>query len=207
MNDKLLFVELKVHNDLIQLTVEDANEEIEVDVQKTGNVEAMPGDLIRYDFDGICNNSNVPLDEFYWRDILPTDAVTLQEIHTGTWNEDLEYKVLYKTNLSQDYRVLAEGLHTNVDNLIDCKPAVVGLKSGEVITEFRFEFGTVQPSFAPVTKPYIQCFVNPGLPNEYRFRNCTDVGGRRGDEWVIDKDCWVTIIYATPKGKLPKTGS
>lgn len=207
LNDKLIFVELKVHNDLIQLTVEDANEEIEVDVQKTGNVEAMPGDLIRYDFDGICNNSNVPLDEFYWRDILPTDAVTLQEIHTGTWNEDLEYKVLYKTNLSQDYRVLAEGLHTNVDNLIDCKPAVVGLKSGEVITEFRFEFGTVQPSFAPVTKPYIQCFVNPGLPNEYRFRNCTDVGGRRGDEWVIDKDCWVTIIYATPKGKLPKTGS
>lgn len=207
LNDKVIFVELKVHNDLIQLTVEDANEEIEVDVQKTGNVEAMPGDLIRYDFDGICNNSNVPLDEFYWRDILPTDAVTLQEIHTGTWNEDLEYKVLYKTNLSQDYRVLAEGLHTNVDNLIDCKPAVVGLKSGEVITEFRFEFGTVQPGFAPVTKPYIQCFVNPGLPNEYRFRNCTDVGSRRGDEWVIDKDCWVTIIYATPKGKLPKTGS
>ena len=207
LNDKVIFVELKVHNDLIQLTVEDANEEIEVDVQKIGNVEAMPGDLIRYDFDGICNKSNVPLDEFYWRDILPTDAVTLQEIHTGTWNEDLEYKVLYKTNLSQDYRVLAEGLHTNVDNLIDCKTAAVGLKSGEVITEFRFEFGTVQPGFAPVTKPYIQCLVNPGLPNEYRFRNCTDVGGRHGDEWVINKDCWVTVIYATPKGKLPKTGN
>ena len=206
LNDKVVFVELKLHNDLIQLTVEDANEEIEVDVQKTGNVEAMPGDLIRYDFDGICNNSNVPLDEFYWRDIFPTDAVTLQEIHTGTWTEDLEYKILYKTNLSQDYRVLAEGLHTNVDNLIDCKTAAVSLKSGEVITEFRFEFGTVQPGFAPVTKPYIQCLVNPGLPNEYRFRNCTDVGGRRGDEWVIDRDCWVTIIYATPKGKLPKTG-
>ena len=207
LNDKVIFVELKVHNDLIQLTVEDANEEIEVDVQKIGNIEAMPGDLIRYDFDGICNKSNVPLDEFYWRDILPTDAVTLQEIHTGTWNEDLEYKVLYKTNLSQDYRVLAEGLHTNVDNLIDCKTAAVGLKSGEVITEFRFEFGTVQPGFAPVTKPYIQCLVNPGLPNEYRFRNCTDVGGRHGDEWVINKDCWVTVIYATPKGKLPKTGN
>ncbi|MFQ9990623.1 prealbumin-like fold domain-containing protein [Ruthenibacterium lactatiformans] len=34
LNDKVIFVELKVHNDLIQLTVEDANEEIEVDVQK-----------------------------------------------------------------------------------------------------------------------------------------------------------------------------
>lgn len=206
LNGKVIFTELKVHGDLIRFCVENANEEIEVDVQKTGNVEAMPGDTIRYDFDGICNNSNVPLENFYWRDILPTDAVTLKEIRTGTWNEDLVYKVLYRTNLSQDDRVLAENLHTNVNETIRCDAAAVGLKPGEVITEFRFEFGAVQPGFAPVTKPSIQCLVNPGLPNEYRFRNCTDVGGERGDKWVIDKDCWVTVVYALPKGKLPKTG-
>lgn len=207
LNGKVFWAEIRNHGDVIKFVVEDANEKIEVDVQKTGNVEAMPGDLIRYDFSGICNNSNVPLDEFYWRDILPTDAVTLREIHTGTWNEKLEYKVLYRTNLSQDYRVLVDGLHTNVDNLINCSSAAVGLKTGEVITEFRFEFGTVQPGFAPVTKPYIQCLVNLDIPNEYRFRNCTDVGGKRKGKWVIDKDCWVTVIYALPKGKLPKTGN
>lgn len=206
LNGKVIFVELKVHQDLIQLKVEDANEDIGVEIKKTGNVEAMPGDLIRYDFDGIRNLSNVPLDKFYWRDILPVDAVTLQEISTGTWSEDLTYKVLYRTNLSQDDRVLAEGLHTTVNNRIDCKAAAVGLGAGEVITEFRFEFGTVQPGFEPVTKPYIKCLVNLGLPNEYRFRNCTDVGGKRGEKWVIAKDCWVTVVYALSRGKLPKTG-
>ena len=74
-------------------------------------------------------------------------------------------------------------------------------------TASDISFGTVQPGFEPLTNPYITCLVHPDLPHEYRFKNCTDVGGERGDEWVIDKDCWVTVIYAAPKGKLPKTGN
>ena len=84
--------------------------------------------------------------------------------------------------------------------------AALRLGADEVITEIKFEFGTVQAGFHQVEAPYILCQVNGDLPNEYRFTNKTDVGGQRGDEWVIAKDQWTTIIYAKPKGKLPKTG-
>lgn len=206
LNDKVIWAEIKTHGDMVKFVVENANEEIGVDVKKVGNVEAMPGDTIRYDFSDIRNESNVPLDNFYWRDILPTDAVTLRTISTGTWNSELKYTVYYKTNLSEDERVLAKDLSTGTNNTLDCSSTALGLKNGEAVTEFRFDFGTVPAGFEPVTNPYITCLVHANLANEYRFRNCTDVGGERGDEWVIDKDCWTTIVYAVPKGKLPKTG-
>ena len=207
LNGKVFWAEIKKHGDVVKFVVENANEEIGVDVKKFGNIEAMPGDTIRYDFSDIRNESNVPLDNFYWRDILPTDAVTLRIISTGTWNEELKYTIYYKTNLVSEERALAERLSTSTNNTIDCSASAVKLKAGEVITEIRFDFGTVQPGFEPLTNPYITCLVHPDLPHEYRFKNCTDVGGERGDEWVIDKDCWVTVIYAVPKGKLPKTGN
>jgi len=84
--------------------------------------------------------------------------------------------------------------------------AALRLGADEVITEIKFEFGTVQAGFHQVEAPYILCQVNGDLPSEYRFTNKTDVGGQRGDEWVIAKDQWTTIIYAKPRGKLPKTG-
>ena len=31
-------------------------------------------------------------------------------------------------------------------------------------------------------------------------------GGRIGDEWIIAKDTWVTVVWAANKGELPKTG-
>ena len=207
LNGKVFWAEIKKHGDVVKFVVENANEEVGVDVKKIGNIEAMPGDTIRYDFSDIRNESNVPLDNFYWRDILPTDAVTLRIISTGTWNEELKYTIYYKTNLVSEERALAERLSTSTNNTIDCSAAALKLKAGEAITEIRFDFGTVQPGFEPVTNPYITCLVHPDLPHEYRFKNCTDVGGERGDEWVIDKDCWVTVIYAVPKGKLPKTGN
>ena len=87
-----------------------------------------------------------------------------------------------------------------------CRREALGLKNGEYITDIKFEFGTVQPDFHEVTPPAIFCAVNGDLPNEYRFTNRADAGGKSDDEWTIAKDAWVTIIYAKPKGKLPKTG-
>ena len=36
----------------------------------------------------------------YWRDTLPTQAVRLDKIITGTYNVPGNYKVVYQTNLS-----------------------------------------------------------------------------------------------------------
>jgi hypothetical protein len=113
---------------------------------------------------------------------------------------------MYKTNM-QDYRVLANRLHTETNTEIDCRREVIGLKNGEFITEIKLEFGTVQPGFKETTPPAMFFAVNGDLPNEYRFTNRADVGGRHDGAWTISKDAWVTIIYTgTGKGKLPKTG-
>ncbi|MDL2327890.1 hypothetical protein LJC64_04515 [Ruminococcaceae bacterium OttesenSCG-928-A11] len=166
-----------------------------------------PKELLRYDFWDIQNTSNVALEDFYWRDFLPTDAVRLETIYTGTWNEELTYSVTYKTNLKdRRYTVLADNLSTKVVNRLVCTPQALGLAANEYVTEFRFEFGTVQPGFKEVEAPYIFVHVLEDLPNEYQFVNRTDVGGRYGEKWTYDKDSWVTVLYNTPKGKLPKTG-
>ena len=57
-----------------------------VSIKKTGYVEVMPGQQIRYDLSGIANNSTTGLTSFFWRDTLPTQAVRLDKLVTGTWN-------------------------------------------------------------------------------------------------------------------------
>ena len=49
-------------------------------VSKSGYTQVVPGQSIRYTFKEIGNNSTVPLDNFFWRDTLPTDAVRLDKI-------------------------------------------------------------------------------------------------------------------------------
>ena len=206
-DDTVFYAEIKLHNDLIQFEVLNKPVDLSVTVQKYGNFEAIVGQTLRYDFRNISNTSTVPLDDFYFRDIIPTDAVRLDSISTGTWNQRLTYRVVYATNLRSDFRVLADRLSSQAVNEIDCRRDVIGLRNGEYITEIKFEFGTVQPGFREVTQPFIICTVNDNLPNEYRFTNRVDVGGRHEGEWSIAKDAWVTIIYeAGGRGRLPKTG-
>lgn len=207
INDKEFEAEITEHEEIVRFEVEDAAPKISVTVNKRGVAEAQAGSSIRYDFWDISNTSNVPLEDFFWRDFLPTDAVRLETIYTGTWNEELTYSVTYKTNLKdRRYTVLAEDLSTKVENRLVCDGNALGLAANEYITEFRFEFGTVQPGFKEVAAPYIFVKVREDLPNEYQFVNRTDVGGRYGEKWTTDKDSWVTILYSQPKGKLPKTG-
>ena len=44
------------------------------------------------------------------------------------------------------------------------------------------------------------------LDDGYRIINRTDVGGRIGEEWIVAKDTWITVVWGKPKGDLPKTG-
>ncbi len=183
--------------------------EIKVEVEKRGPVEAIAGQEIQYDFRNIANLSSVPLDEFYWRDLLPTDAVRLVSIATGTWNQDLMYKVVYRTNLKDNWTLLQDNLITSVNHKLDCSPQVLGLASNEYVTEFKFLFGTVKPEFQEVKQPIVTCRVLVDLPSEYTFTNRTDVGGKYGGKWTYDRDSWTTVVFNTPeeRGKLPKTSA
>ena len=158
---------------------------------------------MRYDFSEICNLSNVPLDNFFWHDQLPTNAVRLEAIHTGTWNQVGTYNVMYKTNLA-DYRVLASGLQTSQGYDLDCSAARLGLRSGEYITDIRFEFGTVFPGFRESSSPMFLVTVLPNQ-NGYQFANHTDVGGLYLDKWITSSYVWITTILAPPV-EYPQTG-
>lgn len=60
LDDKIFHAEIKAAGGFVKPEVLNYSEERGVDVQKYGNYEAMPGDIIRYDFDKIGNTSTVP---------------------------------------------------------------------------------------------------------------------------------------------------
>lgn len=199
-------VQLKVPNDVVQVEVLNNTANISTSVKKQGNTTVTPGQQMRYDFWDICNLSNVPLENFFWHDQIPTDAVRLNVIHTGTWNQPgLTYKVTYKTNLNSSYRDLATGLLTTQSYDLDCSASRLGLASNEYITDFRFEFGTVKAGFREENRPMILVTVLPNLVNGYRFANRTDVGGKYNDKWFTSDYTWVTQVIAPPI-KYPTTG-
>jgi len=203
LDDSVFYAEIKLHGDVVRFEVLNTPVVIGVSVEKRGNVEALPGDLIRYDFSNIANLSNIPLDEFFLHDALPTDAVRLEKLVTGTWSERVKYKVVYRTNLKTTYRVWKDNLLTTVNHELDVSD--LKLAANEFITDFKIEFGTVQPGFHEVDAPYILTRVLDDLPHEYRFVNKTDVGGKCGDEFVYDTDSWVTVAFSV-RGPLPRTG-
>jgi hypothetical protein len=175
-----------------------------VRIRKAGNYEAMPGDTIRYDIKEIANTSSVQLTDFFWRDIVPTDAARLSKIVTGTYSQSLKYKVIATTSKG-DTRVIADNLSTTANNVIDCRNAALGLAGDEYITSFSLVFGTVKAGFCQVEVPQVFVTVKTGLANGYEFANKADAGGKYGSEWVIGNSTWVTKIYAKPS-KLPRTG-
>jgi uncharacterized surface anchored protein len=200
--------EIEFAGQIVRLTVLNSSIYTNVSVTKRGYTEVVPGQSIRYDFKNIANNSTVPLDSFFWRDTLPTDAVRLDKIITGTWSQKLSYKIVYKTNLSGgNYRTLADNLITGKTYTLNASAAALGLASNEFITEYMFSFGRVPAGFRQLEAPYIYCNVLSGLAHEYRFTNKTDVGGLWGTQWIMANDRWVTVVYnkATPP-KLPRTG-
>jgi uncharacterized surface anchored protein len=200
--------EIEFSGQIVRLTVLNSSVYTNVSVTKRGYTEVVSGQSIRYDFKSIGNNSTVPLDSFYWRDTLPTDAVRLDKIITGTWSARLSYKIVYKTNLSGGtYRTLADNLSTDKNRTIPASPSALGLASNEYVTEIMFTFGRVPAGFHQVSAPYIYCNVLPGLAHEYRFTNKTDVGGLWGSQWIMANDRWVTVVYnKTTPPKLPRTG-
>ena len=186
--------------------VEDESVATGVSIKKTGYTEVMPGQPIRYTITGVANTSTVPLGSFFWRDALPSQ-VRLDKVVTGTYNQQLAYKVVYKTNLSGDqYRTLADNLSTTKNYVLEARPAALGLAANERVTEVMFVFGTVKGGFAEVETAYIYGTVNSGLSNGASIVNVADAGGLYNGQWIMAVSRWLTTVYAKTTIKLPKTG-
>ena len=87
-----------------------------------------------------------------------------------------------------------------------CENPALDLAAGEYVTEIRVNFGTVQAGFHEGSGPVLYVTTLANLDDGYRIINRTDVGGRIGEEWIVAKDTWITVVWGKPKGDLPKTG-
>ena len=205
INPTVMTAYLEFNGQIVTFEVQNTSVSTGVSIKKTGPVQAVPGQPIRYVFSQIKNSSNVALDSFYWRDQLPAQ-VMLSKIVTGSYNQPLSYKVVYKTNLSGDYRTLADNLSTSKVYVLDARPAVLGLAANERVTEVMFVFGNVKAGFAQVETPYIYATARSGLANNASVVNVADVGGLYNGQWIQAVSRWLTTVYTKTTVKLPKTG-
>ncbi|MFQ9599979.1 MAG: SpaA isopeptide-forming pilin-related protein, partial [Flavonifractor plautii] len=163
-------VEIEFEGQIVKAAMTNKGLYTNVSIQKTGYVEVMPGQQIRYDFGGIGNNSTTSLTSFYWRDTLPGQAVRLDKIVTGTYNVPGNYKVVYKTNLSGGtWRTLADNLSTQQNYVLDASRAALGLASNEYVTEFMVSFGVVPANFRQVEAPQVYATVYAWLTGGSQF--------------------------------------
>ena len=206
LNTNIYNAEIVRDQEIVNVDITNDNVKIDVEIQKNGFIETQSKDSIYYNFKNIKNKSNVPLDNFTWRDTLPTQALRVNRIYTGTWNEDLEYSVWYKTN-KNDYKMLVDGLSTQVNNEVSFND--IELQEDEFITEYEFRFGTVKVGFSEIESPILYCDMLDDLGNGFVFTNYTKVFGNYEDKYVEDNDEWKTITYFKEikvTQKLPRTG-
>ena len=199
-------VEIEFEGQIVKTAMTNKSLYTNVSIQKTGYVEVMPGQSIRYDFANIANNSTTSLTSFFWRDTLPTQAVRLDKIVTGTYNVPGNYKIVYQTNLSNGaWRTLADNLSTQQNYVLDASPAALGLAANECVTQFMVSFGVVPSNFRQVEAPQVTCTVLSGLTGGTKFTNTADVGGVHDGQWIMAVSRWVTTVYK-PSQPLPRTG-
>lgn len=206
VNPTVMTAYLEYEGQIVTFEVLDSSVATGVSITKTGPKEVMPSQPIRYTLKDIANTSTVPLSSFYWRDTLP-GQMTLNSIVTGTYNQQLSYKVVYKTNLSgSSYRTLADNLSTGKNYVLDARPAILKLASNERITEVMFVFGQVKAGFAQVETPAISGTVAKGLSGGSSLVNVADVGGLYNGQWIQAVSRTLTGVYAKTTVTLPKTG-
>ncbi len=190
------------------VTFENETSKVDLNIEKTGIKETESGKIVEYEFNNLENKSNVYVDNFIWRDMLPTDAVRLKEISTGTWNNEVNYSIWYKTNLKNEYVMYKENLNSKKNYTLKIND--LKLADNEYITEYEFRFGTVAPGFKEEKNPKIICKVLDNLKDGYEFTNNTYLTANYLEEKIEKKDNWKTVVYnkKTPTTvKLPKTGA
>lgn len=204
VSSEVFDVTLEYPGQIIKLSAYDKPSNLGVSITKRGNTEVLAGSQMRYDLT-VANTSNVPLENFYWHDRIPTDVARATVLSTGTYSARLNYRILYKTNYQANYQVLASNLLTS--NNYSFSLNAIPMQAGEVVTDIYFDFGKVPVGFQSVTGPTLTVNVLGTAVNGYQMVNRADVGGKYQGTWQTANASWVTIIrrYGTTP-TLPKTG-
>lgn len=186
----------------IVIKVENDNVVLQTEVEKDGDKQGQGNEVINYQISNVHNSSSVRLNNFKIEDSLPQE-VRLQSITTGTFNEDLKYKVNYTTNKGKT-KTIASGLSTMKDNTIDFTKEK--LEKDEYITKFALVFESVKSNFKSTKDITVQAKIIEGLEVNSTFKNCVVVGGIYIGVTVEDKDCTPTTVYEN-KVEINKTAA
>ena len=195
---------LEYSGQIIKVSDYDKPSNLGVSITKRGNAEALAGSQMRYDFT-VANTSNVALENYYWHDRIPTDAARAAVFTTGTYSARLNYRILYKTNYSATYQVLASNLITSSNYSFSLN--AIPMQAGEYVTDIYLDFGKVPVGFQSTSNPTLTVQVLGTIANGYQIVNRADVGGKYQGTWQTAQATWVTIVRKlTPNPTLPKTG-
>ena len=215
LNPTVFTADIEFAGQVVKLNVTDPVITAGVSIKKTGYAQTMNNNVMRWTVSGVRNDSTTSLQSFYWRDTLPTDAVRLTRLVTGTYSTTQTYKVTFTTNLNSQWRTAYDNLSTAKNYTLDMSSAALGLASNEYVTQFMLSFGIVPAGFHQLTNATVDAQTLYALTNGYKFTNKADVGGLHGGNWVQSIARWTTSVYshyvpakpAAPKSpKLPRTG-
>jgi len=192
---------------IVRVTFPNFSANVGVSINKIGTEEIMSGQELSYFITRIRNESTIPLTDFFWRDTIPTEALRVTRLVTGTFNFDTRYRIIGTPNLGNEI-IINDNLSTTRNNVVELRPDHLGLASDEFLIDFSVHFGQVPANFSEVERPQIFFESLRDLPNGMYFANRVDIGGRTGGEWVIGSSSAGTRVFnpqRTPN-RIPQSG-
>ena len=198
LNEKIETAKIEKDNQEVVLNITNEAKNPEIEIEKNGPDKAEVGKKIEYDI-SFRNTGNTELNNLTMIDTLPSQYVRATKFKTGTYNQDVKYNLLYKTNLSGGYILLMEDLKTKENYEINFEDE---LADNEYITEIKLEFEKVDVGFSSNENPHITGIVKKTVKGGQTFTNIATVEGEHDGFKVKDKSKWKTTSYKL----LPKTG-
>lgn len=196
-------VRVKTNNDVVLETRTCPNLITSVDLALQTNLEVDAGASMRVDIKNLSSNSVNAADNFFFHLNIPTDAARIGTMATGTWKQYVDYRIVYKTNMS-DYKVLADNLVSTEEYSFDLSTTALGLQTGEYVTNVMYEFGTIPANFEPVTDGAFMLYVLSTVPDNYFVITRAEIGGQYNgymtdgviypSQWFTNTALWTTVV-------------
>lgn len=196
-------VTLKIPNDVVRVPFYDPSLMLMVEIDHQSNKNVTAGQTMRVDVTKAGNYSNIGLTNGYLTIKVPTDSSRIGVLYTGTWNQAVWYTISYKTNM-EDYKELMKDLNSTSNNQIDLSSTALGLRSGEYVTEVRYEFDVIPTNFLLTNNPAYILYILPGVYNDYKVITRMEFGGKYKDAWTSNTSLWTTNVvnYSNKSGAI-----
>lgn len=200
LNNNEFLINLTENNQVKILNVENDPILPDVKIEKKGQEFAEKNEEIKYEFD-VRNNSNTLLDELCLKEILPYKQIKVTKLVTGIYNEDINYKIYYKTE-NEEYILLKE-VSSSTSEYIDLD----NISNEGSIIEIKIEYGKVSKEFKSIINPMLYAKVNDNVKKGEYIYNIAQLYGKIDEFEVKDKSVYTTQIKEKKIiKKLPKTG-